>query len=152
MLLIASAVGGDRRHLYSPVESRPGEPMSWLKLLFVWWRGATLGTLFSTWWTGRSVGEDVFGNRYFQNSVGTRRWVIYNGTVEASRVPAEWHGWLHHTFRNPPTVAVPRIKAWEKEHLPNMSGTDAAYHPPGSLAAAGKHAPATGDYQAWVPD
>ncbi|MGH6888700.1 MAG: NADH:ubiquinone oxidoreductase subunit NDUFA12 [Rhizomicrobium sp.] len=126
--------------------------MSRLKLLFVWWSGATPGTLFSTWWAGRPIGEDTFGNRYYQNRAGTRRWVIYNGTVEASRVPPEWHGWLHHTFAEPPTVAQPRVRAWEKEHLPNMTGTDEAYHPPGSLAATGRHAPATGDYQPWVPD
>ncbi|HEY3777957.1 MAG TPA: NADH:ubiquinone oxidoreductase subunit NDUFA12 [Rhizomicrobium sp.] len=126
--------------------------MSWLRLLFVWWHGATPGTLFLTWRAGRFVGEDPFGNRYYQNRPGTRRWVIYNGTAEASRVPPEWHGWLHHTFPDPPTVAPPRVKPWEKEHVPNMTGTDAAYHPAGSLAAGGRHAPATGDYQPWIPD
>ena len=78
--------------------------MALLRFLFVWWRNATVGTRIMTWLTGEFVGEDKFGNRYYQTKGGKRRWVIYNGTVEASRVPPDWHGWLHHTFREPPTV------------------------------------------------
>jgi NADH:ubiquinone oxidoreductase subunit len=33
----------------------------------------------------------------------------------------------------------------------NMTGTPAAYRPPGSILASGKRPPATGDYQAWQP-
>lgn len=123
-----------------------------LSAIFVWWRDATPGTWLTTWWSGRSVGSDAYGNRYYQTRDGKRRWVIYSGTVEASRVPPDWHGWLHHTFVDPPTVAPLKIKSWEKDHQPNLSGTPGAYHPQGSLAATGQHAPATGDYQAWNPD
>jgi NADH:ubiquinone oxidoreductase subunit len=126
--------------------------MTFLRSIFIWWRGATLGTLFTTWFSGEAVGTDQFGNRYYQSKRG-RRWVIYNGTVEASRVPPEWHGWLHHTFKNPPTeTPLPAAKPWELEHRVNMSGTDGAYHPQGSLAATGVRPPATGDYQAWKPE
>jgi NADH:ubiquinone oxidoreductase subunit len=104
-----------------------------------------------TWLWGHFVGEDKYGNRYYQNRAGTRRWVIYDGTVEASRVPPEWHGWLHHTYKDPPTVAPPRIKSWEKDHQPNLTGTDGAYHPPGSLSETGEHSPATGEYEPWKP-
>lgn len=126
--------------------------MALLRLLFTWWRGATIGTLVMTRLSGQFVGEDQFGNRYYQNKAGIRRWVIYNGTVEASRVPPDWHGWLHHTFRDPPTVAPFKAKLWERPHLPNMTGTDGALRPPGSLAAKGERPPATGDYEAWKPD
>lgn len=126
--------------------------MAWFEKIFVWWQGATLATSINTRRFGTLVGSDPFGNRYYQDRTGKRRWVIYNGTVEASRVPPEWHGWLHHTFREPPTVEPPRIKPWEKEHRPNMTGTAEAYHPPGSLAASGIHAPATGDYEPWKPE
>jgi NADH:ubiquinone oxidoreductase subunit len=125
--------------------------MSVLEAIFLWWRGATAGTWFTTWLSGCFVGEDTFGNRYYENRSGTRRWVIYNGTVEASRVPPDWHGWLHHTFKEPPTVLPPKLRPWEKEHQPNMTGTDGAYHPPGSLAANGEHPSATGDYEPWTP-
>jgi len=126
--------------------------MSFLASIFVWWRNATIGTLVTTWLSGRAVGTDKYGNRYYQTKDGKRRWVIYAGTVDASRVPSEWHGWLHHTFSEPPTVTPPKVKAWEKDHTPNLTGTPGAYRPPGSLARGGVRAPATGDYQAWRPE
>lgn len=111
-----------------------------------------MGTLVHTWLNGRFAGEDKFGNRYYQNKTGKRRWVLYNGTVEASRVPPEWHGWIHHTLKEPPPANPPKARAWEREHQPNLSGTSGAYRPPGSLAEKGQRPPATGDYQAWKPE
>ena len=139
--------------LYIPADS-PGQPllMGLLRMIFIWWRGATPGTLLTTWWSGKFVGDDRFGNRYYQNASGARRWVIYNGTVEASRVPPDWHGWLHHTFADPPTIAPIKARAWEKEHQPNLSGTPDAYRPQGSLARTGHRPAATGDYEAWKPE
>ena len=125
--------------------------MSLFRQLFVWWINATPGTLLTTWFSGTFVGQDEFGNRYYQTKHAKRRWVIYAGTVEASRVPPEWHGWLHHTFALPPTKDPPKRKPWEAEHLPNLTGTPAAYHPEGSLSGDGKRAAATGDYEAWRP-
>jgi NADH:ubiquinone oxidoreductase subunit len=125
--------------------------MSLLRMIFIWWRDATPGTLWTTWWSGKPVGRDQFGNRYYENPSNGRRWVLYNGTVEASRVPAEWHGWLHHTFRDPPTTAPLPARSWEKEHQPNLSGTPLAHLPPGSLARGHVRAPAT-DYEAWAPE
>jgi NADH:ubiquinone oxidoreductase subunit len=125
--------------------------MTLLRSLFVWWRSATLGTLLTTWISGESVGTDKFGNRYYQSKKG-RRWVIYNGTVEASRVPPDWHGWLHHTFQDPPSAKPLPAKAWEADHQPNLTGTPRAYRPQGSLAREGTRPPATGDYQAWKPE
>ena len=125
--------------------------MSGLRQLFVWWVNATPGTFLTTWWSGKPVGKDDFGNRYYESKDGKRRWVIYAGTVEASRVPPDWHGWLHHTFALPPTQDPFKGKAWEAPHLPNLTGTSAAYRPEGSLWAEGKRPPATGDYEAWRP-
>ena len=126
--------------------------MEWLRKIFVWWRGATFGTLVTTWWSGQFVGEDEFGNRYYQNRAGRRRWVIYNGLAEASRVPPDWHGWLHFTYNEPPTVSPLPMQPWERPYVPNLTGTESAYRPAGSLAATGRHAPATGDYEPWVPE
>ena len=126
--------------------------MSFLGKLFSWWNDATIGTLVTTWWSGVPVGKDDFGNRYYQSRDGKRRWVLYAGTVEASRVPSDWHGWLHHTFVNPPTVEPPKLKPWEAEYQPNLTGTPDAYRPEGSLWKGGKRPPATGDYEAWRPN
>ena len=81
---------------------------------------------------------------------GARRWVIYNGENEASRVAPDWHGWLHHTYEKPPTMAALPHKPWEKPHVENLTGTDMAYVPKGSLRAA-KPAVRT-DYEAWQPE
>ena len=118
--------------------------MSWLGRLFVWWRDATPGTFVTTRYSGQRVGEDSFGNRYFQTKDSKRRWVIYAGTVEASRVPPEWHGWLHHTFDKPPTLEPLKTQPWETPHEPNLTGTKQAYHPEGSLWGEGKRPPVRG--------
>ncbi|OJW50191.1 MAG: NADH:ubiquinone oxidoreductase subunit NDUFA12 [Alphaproteobacteria bacterium 41-28] len=115
--------------------------MLWIKLL--------------TWLKGELVGEDSFGNKYYREkgpeSLKERRWVIYKGIPEASKVPAEWHGWLHHTIKKPPPIDQIKRWPWEKDHLPNLSGTPYAYRPPGHFYAGGKRTPATGDYEAWRP-
>ena len=126
--------------------------MSLLKMIFFWWNNQTIGTWWYTLLNGAPVGSDDFGNRYYQNKDGSRRWVIYNGTVEASRVPPDWHGWLHHTYAEPPTKVPFKTKDWEAPHHPNLTGTDAAYRPEGSLQKSGQRPPATGDYQAWKPE
>lgn len=128
-----------------------------LAKIFTWWNGATLGAQFDIGRRAVLVGEDEQGNRYFEEKKPSlegrpRRYVIYKGYAEPSRVPADWHGWLHHTFAEPPTVAPFRLKAWEKPHQPNLTGTIYAQRPQGSLAASGERPRATGDYEAWKPE
>jgi NADH:ubiquinone oxidoreductase subunit len=124
--------------------------MGLLAQLFTWWNGQTIGTRLHTWRRGQKVGSDAEGNIFYQSRDGVRRWVIFNGEVEASRVGPEWHGWLHHTWQEPPTaIPLPR-KAWEKPHLPNLTGTPLAYHPPGSILAPASKV--VGDYEAWTPE
>ena len=129
-----------------------------LKKLFTWWNGSTLGTSFTLWRRGaKLIGRDEQGNRYFEESEGSgadgrkRRWVIYHGVAEASRVPADWHGWLHHTFDEPPTETPLLRREWEKPHLPNMTGTPLAYRPAGSLAKVTARNADPAGYEAWSP-
>lgn len=128
-----------------------------LAKIFTWWNGATLGTLFDIGRRASFVGEDGEGNRYFEENKPSlegrkRRYVTYNGYAEPSRVPADWHGWLHYTFDAPPTEEPFKLKAWEKPHQPNLTGTRFAWRPQGSLAAAAARPSATGDYEAWKPE
>ncbi len=121
-----------------------------VKRIFTWWDGQTLGTQLWTWRNGKKVGEDEVGNIYYTDAAGTRRWVIYNCEVEGSRVSPDWHGWLHHTWDEPPTEVALRRKDWEKPHQENLTGTMAAYAPSGSIR---KTAPAArADYEAWSPE
>ena len=126
--------------------------MSILTQIFTWWNGQTLGTRVFTARNGQLVGEDAAGNQFFQTSDGKRRWVIYAGEAEASNVSPDWHGWLHHTFAEPPSEeGLPR-KEWEKDHIPNMTGTALAYRPPGSVLTDTPRARTGGDYDAWQPE
>jgi NADH:ubiquinone oxidoreductase subunit len=125
--------------------------MKFLARLFGWWIDSTIGTSFYTWRKGRQVGEDAAGNRYYVERGGTRRWVLFNGAVDASRVPPEWHAWLHGITHTPPSEQPLARKPWEKDREPNKTGTSEAYFPPGSLAVGGHRPPATGDYEAWRP-
>lgn len=129
--------------------------MALLKSIFTWWEGATIGTSLAL--LGKEkVGEDSLGNVYWQGGKDanglTRRWVIYNGQNDASRVPPEWFSWLHHQIDDAPERALPQPRAWEKPAEPNLTGTTLAYRPPGALEAGGRRAAATGDYEAWTPE
>jgi NADH:ubiquinone oxidoreductase subunit len=128
-----------------------------LSAVFTWWNGATLGARWDIWRRGRPVGEDEQGNRYFEERRPSqerrrRRYVVYAGLAEASRVPPDWHGWLHHTVAEPPTVVPLKRQPWELPHRPNLTGTVHAYRPPGSIARGGERAAATGDYEPWTPE
>jgi NADH:ubiquinone oxidoreductase subunit len=135
---------------------RFGEPVVFSRI-FAWWNGATIGTLFDVGRRADLVGRDEQGNAYYQERVASfngrpRRWVIYNGLAEASRVPPDWYGWLHHTLDKPPTEDPLVRKPFEKEHLPNLTGTPLAWRPRGSLAATGQRPQSTADYEAWKPE
>ncbi len=124
--------------------------MTLFKSLLTWWNGQTIGTRLYTMRKGNRVGEDAEGNVFYENRDGSRRWVIYNGEMEASRVGPDWHGWLHHTFRNPPTKDPFPVPSWGKSHSRNLTGTGAAYVPKGSLRSG--HPEDGPDYEAWKPE
>lgn len=124
--------------------------MNFLLRLLTWWNSQTLGTQFFTWRKGVLVGEDAQGNRFYRSRDGQRRWVIYNGETEASRVSPEWHGWLHHTWDEPPTERPVTHKPWERPHQENLTGTALAYAPAGSIRRAAPEE--RRDYEAWRPE
>ena len=117
---------------------------------FTWWDKATFNTQFYTWRKGVKVGEDEQGNIYYRNRDDSRRWVIFNGECEASRVSSDRHGWLHHTYREPPTDKPLGHKPWEKPHEENLTGSALAYAPAGSIRRSDP-APRR-DYEAWSPE
>lgn len=136
--------------------------MGILSKIFTWWDGATIGTALDSARHGEHVGTDSQGNRYYRAkrpypkghpfAGRERRWVIYEGANDASRVPAEWHGWLHGTFDGVPESFLPPPRIWEADYTPNATGTPQAYRPQGALEKGGIRARATGDYEAWSPE
>ncbi|MCB1555783.1 MAG: NADH:ubiquinone oxidoreductase subunit NDUFA12 [Alphaproteobacteria bacterium] len=107
---------------------------------------------------GLYVGTDGAGNKYYRGRKKRpgykyeRRWVIYKGAPEASKVPPEWHGWLHHqTDIVPEKTGESFRRTWQKPSRPNMTGTSAAYRPPGHVLKGGHRPAVTGEYEAWIP-
>ena len=118
-----------------------------------------LSSLFTLWMKGRPVGRDPYGNRYYTGKARKgygheRRWVRYaGGAAEASRVPPEYHGWLHHqTDIFPDEDAASFRKPWMKPHEQNLTGTTLAYRPAGHPLNGRNRPTVTGDYEAWTPD
>ena len=125
--------------------------------VFTWWNGISPGGWFDIKRRSVHVGTDDYGNRYFEDRKVSvegrkRRYVMYKGLAEPSKVPAEWHGWLHYTLDEPPTDSPLRRQSWETDHKPNMTGTVFAYRPQGSLREGGQRRDADADYEAWTPD
>ncbi|MDR6126159.1 NADH:ubiquinone oxidoreductase subunit [Sphingomonas sp. SORGH_AS802] len=123
---------------------------------FTWWNGASWGTMLYGLRGKARVGEDELGNVYYEGGTDTagnpRRWVIYQGSNDASRVPPDWFSWLHHQIDDVPSKALPPVRPWQKPALPNLTGTPLAYRPSGALEKGGVRAAATGDYEAWTPE
>lgn len=116
---------------------------------------ATTGTRLTTWFKGKHVGTDQFGNRYYEERgrvKGRRRkrWVMFKGVAEPSKVPPEWHGWLHHTLDKP--LPEKPLYAWQKPHLPNLTGTIYRYLPKGHVLRGARRAATRADYTAWKPE
>lgn len=128
--------------------------------LFTWWNGSTLGALFDIKRRSTYVGTDDYGNRYYEDRRSShgvddfhRRYVVYRGLAEPSKVPPEWHGWLHHTIDTPPTEVPLRRQSWELDHKPNMTGTLHATKPKGAISKTGGARQETyADYESWTPD
>lgn len=94
--------------------------------------------------TSKFVGTDEFGNSYYENRLG-QRFIVYKGEPEPSKIPAEWHGWIHYTTNVAPVNINTRKHSWQKIHLPNLTGTKNAYSPKNSPSHSRK------PYQAWHP-
>jgi len=108
--------------------------MSFLKQIFTWWYRQTIGTFLYTLVFGKYFGRDQFGNKYYSNSRGKKRWVIYKNNIEASKIPPEWHSWIHFLSRNVPDEKSKKF-SWQKQHQENLTGTNKAYKPDGSLSS-----------------
>ena len=105
--------------------------MFFLKQIFTWWNRQTIGTFIYTLLNGKFEGSDSFANKYYSNSKG-KRWVIYDNKVESTKIPPEWHMWIHHLAKDKPSNITKKYE-WQKEHVENLSGTKDAYKPDGSL-------------------
>jgi NADH:ubiquinone oxidoreductase subunit len=124
--------------------------MGILSKIFTWWDGATIGTSLQIWRQGKKLGSDSLGNVYYGSKSG-RRWVVYDGANDPSRLPPEWYAWLHHQLDDVPDQALPPPPKFLKEPTGNLTGTPLAYRPSGAMERGGVRQAASGDYEAWTP-
>ena len=114
-------------------------------------------TMLQTWLRGELVGEDEHGNRYYRERGNPgwrreRRWAVFSRDADPTLIPTGWVGWLHKRIEKAPSEQPLPAPRWEKERLPNLTGTPKAYLPPGAIERGGHRAPATGDYEPWRPE
>jgi NADH:ubiquinone oxidoreductase subunit len=90
-----------------------------------------IGTLINSFLFGKFVGHDKYGNSYYcnnkSNKTKEKRWVLYKGTKEASKIPSKWQLWLHHTSDHIPSEEQSESHFWQKPYRPNYTGTSKAY-------------------------
>ena len=99
-----------------------------LEKIFTWWNRDTFGTRLKTIFFGKFVGKDNFGNKYYESKDG-KRWVIYSGEIDASKIPVEWYSWIHFTSNKIEKTHDLQKYKWQKPHQPDLTGTDSAYYP-----------------------
>ena len=120
-----------------------------LKEIFTWWNGRTIGTRIWSYFAGILVGTDNSKNKYYKNKDDTKRWVIYSGFVESTKVNPEWNNWLRYTSLNSPSDK--KKYKWQKEHLENLTGTPKAYNPSIREKHNNKKSKLN-EYKKWKPD
>jgi len=98
------------------------------KKIFIWWNQATIGTKIKTIFSGKLIGTDSFGNKYYESKKG-KRWVIYSDEIDASKIPVEWYSWIHFTPNKIENTHDLKKYDWQKPHKANLTGTDSAYYP-----------------------
>ena len=124
-----------------------------LKYLFTWWNGSTVGTNFYTFLKGKKVGEDHFGNSYYESKDKQNRWCIYSNQSEASRISPEWNSWLRFISDSSPE-GNEMVYKWQKVFNGNLTGIEGAYKPVIVRASSSKEVLDSyeSDYQAWKPE
>lgn len=127
--------------------------MGWLANAFTWWNGPSWGTSIVTRRFGHEVGRDDAGNIYYRGKKDPgRRWVIYNGNNDGSRVPPGWQLWLRGSIDELPEKALPPVRKFEQPPTGNLTGTMAAFRPDGALGSGKVRPASTGDYEPWIPE
>ena len=99
-----------------------------IKKIFTWWNQDTFSTRIKTILFGKFVGKDSFGNKYYESKNG-KRWVVYFGEIDASKIPVEWYSWIHFTPNKIEKSHKLEKYNWQKPHQSNLTGTESAYYP-----------------------
>uniref|UniRef100_A0A0N4ZWG0 NADH dehydrogenase [ubiquinone] 1 alpha subcomplex subunit 12 n=1 Tax=Parastrongyloides trichosuri TaxID=131310 RepID=A0A0N4ZWG0_PARTI len=99
---------------------------------------------------GVLVGEDKFGNKYYEDNtffMPRNRYVVFPDRVwldyDASQIPPEWHRWLHHIGNETPEKEPLQRQKWVLDHAENLSIIEKEKYIPYSTTRT--------KIQSWVP-
>ncbi|MFL1781206.1 NADH:ubiquinone oxidoreductase subunit NDUFA12 [Candidatus Hepatincolaceae symbiont of Richtersius coronifer] len=80
---------------------------------------------------GKKAGQDEFKNHYYYSRIKlfgrNRRWVVFHGDSEPSKIPNNWEAWLRHMVAEP--LNEKKQYNWQKKHIPNLTGTSKKFNP-----------------------
>lgn len=104
----------------------------------------------------RTVGEDKFQNRYFQDETewyGRDRWVEYvdDRNPDSLKIEPEWHAWLHHNTDDAPSQHPLPKPVYQTPSSGNPTGTRDAYVPPHHRLSKKFDGNASEKYESWSP-
>ncbi|WIA20533.1 hypothetical protein OEZ85_004928 [Tetradesmus obliquus] len=127
------------------------KPLDWLKIAA---DGNLFVTIFEKGPTGNLVGEDLHGNKYYEDNTTTynrKRWVVYKDLTDynPSGIPPEWHGWLNYINDFAPTQHDFKRPVYAIDAGVTKTGTLAAYQPKGAWINPEKRSWVK--YEAWQP-
>ena len=101
-----------------------------------------MGTALFTRRFGNEVGRDDAGNVYYQDKKRPgRRWVIYDGNNDGSRVPPDWQLWLRGTIDDLPDKALPPVRKFQTEADPQSDRHDGGLPARTARSAAARSGP-----------
>ena len=118
-----------------------------IKQIFTWWNSQTVGTFIYTIFFGKFIGSDEFGNKYYENKRNNKRWVIYKGEINASKITSEWYSWMHNISKESPLEKKTTKYSWQKPHKDNKTGSIESYKP-NKISKKGKDFK---KYESWKP-
>ncbi len=91
-----------------------------------------IGILIYSFLYGKKIGQDKSGNKFYvhKNNKIKKKWVLYNKIVDPTSLMVTWQLWLTNKKHEiPDALSSSRDYVWQKERMPNHSGTIDSYHP-----------------------
>lgn len=83
---------------------------------------------------GKFVGEDEYGNKYYETNQRDylnrkKRYCLFNGRVEATKIPPEWHCFMHYQIPKESVILDTKQYKWQKRFLPDLTLSSIKYLP-----------------------
>ena len=90
----------------------------------------SIGTILYSLLNGKKVGEDNQGNKFYIHKKNKKkRWVLYKKQIDPTNLEVKWQIWLTETGKDMKKIKDNINFKWQKNKMPNLTGTIDSYHP-----------------------